>query len=675
MKYLKHYFAHKQQQQQQQPSYDHHHDPIIERPRRRLATFQTSNTTTNRSRRPSSFEENLAKSCFQTKKMIDGYGSHLDHMKRTRRDRNGGYNVYKTAYNNNNNSKQQQQRQQSRRRDRYDVHTKPEDDDDDDILLNSGDTDSLTSLTDDLTYLQSARREAAHRIRNARNNNNNDDDDNDEATTTTASLLLHSSRGSVTDPVDVTTIMDDDYNHEERTPPTVRQDRRIDQTRNASAGGTSSRNNTSRSGRFNSQNWRDSIRHRRSLLNDDIDIDIDDNDDNGDDGDYRTTAEDWPGARIPLTTPPPPLRRRKQSKRQESQQRPVESSSSSSSSIPTRTQRTIMDQLNDFDHVLGETHRDPPEAEPPTTSSSPLIRHYRSQHRSSHYDHAETETLKRALKDQREKFDQEKGALYIEMERIKRDHGKEVDRLQSDLCHAQLSHQMYLKKLNEVIDYHEVLHEKETVTMNKILEQVKKEKRDEVSKLTRELEEVKSVSRYNIVDDYDKNDDPDIQECIQYLSDESEAQKQRRSQFLDTMVALQSIASRITTKSSKSKSAGFSNRDLQDIDGLLDMLHHVYNVSENSHQKTLCMSHMLIEECSQVSKTAMGFEDMKSRLDSLEEEETVLAASAAEEGGGMEHHHDQLQRHQAGELVCGGSFDELTKSMEISLYRGLGLMG
>mmetsp|Transcript_4149 Transcript_4149/g.9701 ORF Transcript_4149/g.9701 Transcript_4149/m.9701 type:complete len:705 (-) Transcript_4149:50-2164(-) len=704
MKYLKHYFAQSR---------------VPESSRRgRHSTFQTSNTRTKP--RQSSFEDNLAESCFQTKKMIDDYELQVDAMKKKRRDRNGGYNVCNNNSNNNNNSTKRQLR------DRYDVsygggaprprgprhYGKP------DILVHDnddGDTDSLTDLTDDLTYLNVARKERANRIRK-------------EA----ADGLYSSSRaGSANDPLDVTMMMynnNNNNNHNshftsrrEEQPQDRREDRNMHHPFNhreeqdtprfaAATAGSASRNNNPRSGRFSTKSWKDSTRHRRSLLNnddnddggdddndfgeqadedrynggnsrnnrsgrfstkswrdstshrrsllndhnDDSDSDISDTDDDND-NDYGEQAdEDWPGVRIPLIPPP---------RQQQQQKKKKRTAQSSSASVRARRRTTIMDKLHDFDAVLGETHRGENE-QPESSSSSSVI--------SIHHHHTETEKLKRSLRDQRQKYDQEKGALYIEMERIKRDHGEEVDRLQSDLDQAQESHQMYLKKLNEVIDYHEVLHEKETVTMNKIVEQVKKEKREEVTKLTRELEALKSCPKRSAAAAVETVvDDPDIQECIRYLTDESKAQKHRRTQFKDTMVALQSIASRTASGGSgSSKSAapaGFSNRDLQDIDGLLDMLHHVYNVAENSHQKTLCMSHMLIEECNQMSETAMGFETMKNRLDCLEEQEE-------EEESAMRQYETQLILRQQEEVCGGNSFDELTKSMEASLYRGLGLI-
>lgn len=467
------------------------------------------------------------------------------------------------------------------------------------IDMKYGDEDSLTSLTDDLTYLQSARRESATRIRKELEQNADD-----------ATILP----GSVNDPLDVTmydTFRDEEHRedrlHARNHPFNHREsDRRAESLRNT------------RSGRFSSNEWKESIRRRRSLFNTEGD---------DEEGDYGEADEDWPGARIPLNEPT----RRTPPQRQ----------------TQPRRNRRLVDKLNEFDAALEETHS---------------LRQAEEEARLSQHQHQETERLKRALIDQRQKYDEEKGALYIEIERLKRDHGLEVDKLRSDLDKAKESHQTYLKKLNEVIDYHEALHEKETATMNKIVEQVKKEKREEVARLSRELEKLKSAppkkSEF-------QPEDPDMQQCIMYLTRESETQKHRRAQFMDTMHALQSIAAK-TTKSG----AGFTPRDLQDIDGLLDMLHHVYNVSENSHQKTLCMSHMLIEECTEMSKTANDFQKMKQRLDALERESSIQVET-------------QL-RGPRGEQACGnsfhditqtiGSFDELTKSMETSLYRGLGLI-
>jgi hypothetical protein len=258
-----------------------------------------------------------------------------------------------------------------------------------------------------------------------------------------------------------------------------------------------------------------------------------------------------------------------------------------------------------------------------------------------------TEQLKQILRQNQEQFDKEKGALQTEIERLKRSHENQVKELRSDLQQAEGSHKIYFTKLNEVIDFHEALHEEGTAAMNKIVEELKKDKDEEISKLQQELYTLRSKSSQTFSKDLV---DPDLQVCLDYLNDESKCRVHRFAQFEGTMRTLQSVAAR---KSSR----GYSNEDRQDMDDLLDMLHHVYKVAEDSHARTMDLSKLLVSEHSNMSKRMYDYEKMKERLESLQAESAFVQEQ------------QQLQRKEVCERC-----QVLAENMEDSLYRGLGFI-
>jgi hypothetical protein len=258
-----------------------------------------------------------------------------------------------------------------------------------------------------------------------------------------------------------------------------------------------------------------------------------------------------------------------------------------------------------------------------------------------------TEQLKQTLRQHQEQFDKEKGALQTEIERLKRSHENQVQELQSDLQQAEDSHKIYFSKLNEVIDYQEALHKEETAAMHKIVEEVKTDKDKEISKLQQELHALRSKSSQIFSEDFL---DPEIQVCSDYLNHESKCRVHRFAQFEGTIRTLQSVAAR-------KSSLGYSNEDRQDMDDLLDMLHHVYKVAEDSHARTIDLSKLLVREHSNTSKRMYDYEKMEERLESLQAESAFV----------QEQH--QFQRKEVCERC-----QVLAENMEDSLYRGLGFI-
>lgn len=263
-----------------------------------------------------------------------------------------------------------------------------------------------------------------------------------------------------------------------------------------------------------------------------------------------------------------------------------------------------------------------------------------------HNSNTETEQLKHTLREQQARFDKEKGTLQTEIERLKNSHENQVRKLQSDLEQATAgSHKIYLAKLNEVIDYHEALHVEETAAMNQAIEEVKEDKDKAIAKLQHELQALRSKPSHQTLSK--ELFDPDLQVCLDYLKDESKARVHRFAQYEGTMRTLQSMVAR-------SRNLGYSSQDRQDMDGLLDMLLHVYRVAEGSHAKTIDVSKLLIREHSEMSKRTNDFENMKERLADLQTEATL-------------EHHPQRRTD-----VCERC-EALAEDMEESLYRGLGL--
>jgi hypothetical protein len=183
--------------------------------------------------------------------------------------------------------------------------------------------------------------------------------------------------------------------------------------------------------------------------------------------------------------------------------------------------------------------------------------------------------------------------------------------------------------------------------MNRIVEEVKKDKNEEISKLQQEVYALRSKSSQTFSEDLV---DPDLQVCLNYLNDESKCRVHRFAQFEGTMRTLQSLAA-------GKSSLAYSNEDGQDMDDLLDMLHHVYKVAEDSHARTMDLSKLLVSEHSNKSKRMDDYEKMEERLESLQAESAFV----------QEQH--QLQRKEVCERCQG-----LAENMEESLYRGLGFI-
>eukprot|EP00980_Cylindrotheca_fusiformis_P020580 scaffold7641_cov115-Cylindrotheca_fusiformis.AAC.26 len=256
-----------------------------------------------------------------------------------------------------------------------------------------------------------------------------------------------------------------------------------------------------------------------------------------------------------------------------------------------------------------------------------------------------SDQLKQTLLEQQAKFDKEKGDLRTEIETLKRSHEAQISRLQSDLQQATGSHKIYLEKLDEVVEYHEALHEQETMEMKSTLEEVRREKDKEISRLRKELYALRSRAGQS---DATKINDPDLQLCLDYLKDENNARVHRFAQFEGTLRTLQSLAA-------KNRNRVCSNQDRQDMDDLLDMLYHVYRVAEDSNARTMDVTKLLVGEYDGLSRRTSDHENIKERLKSVQEE---LARA-------KQHRH---QRQDACRRC-----QTLADDMEASLFRGLGL--
>jgi hypothetical protein len=223
----------------------------------------------------------------------------------------------------------------------------------------------------------------------------------------------------------------------------------------------------------------------------------------------------------------------------------------------------------------------------------------------------ETEQIKESLKEKQQQFDKEKKAFEIQIVHLKRSQARRVEKLQTELVEAHEVHDEYVNKLDEVIGYHEALRVEEIKSINTALEDMKISKNNQISKLERELDSLRS-----------KAEATNIQllhpEMKEYFDRKSEAQLRRATQFDDTIRALKSFRSRING------GYGYSQKDRQNMDDLLDLLSDTFKMEEQSHTNTTKMSKILIkelaEEYAQISMKISEYDQMKNRIHFLESE-------------------------------------------------------